>query len=156
MCSDPRCSGPIGPADRKHLELVIRRYGWACQGVLDEGPDRPGWSYTIGLSDQRHPEMIIVGMPHDVAYLIFVQVIGEARLGLREWPRKGEEIDGLACGVRRMRVVGVDPQAIRSGDWFRRARQRRAGRFSAIQLVWSEFRVQSSPQQPVLGEVWWN
>lgn len=51
MCSDPRCSAPRGPADRKHVELVIRRYGWACQGVLDDEPDRPGWSYTIGLAD---------------------------------------------------------------------------------------------------------
>lgn len=156
MCSNPRCSGSSGPADRKRLELVIRRYGWACQGVLDDGPGRPGWSYTIGLADQRHPEMLIVGLPHDVAHVIFAQVIGEARFGLREWPRPGDQLEGLVCGVHSMRVVRVEPQAIRTGDWFHRAKQRRAGRFSAIQLVWSEFRIQASAQQPILGDIWWN
>lgn len=159
MCSNPGCAGPVLPAHRKQLELIIRRHGWACQGVLDDGPGYPGWSYTIGLADQRRPEMIVIGLAHDTARAIFAQVIEEARSGLRKWPRSGDQIDGLLCGSHSMRVVRVKPDLIRGGDWFNLAKQRRAGRFSALQLVWPDrvnlFPDDGSAEQPVLGEIWW-
>lgn len=87
--------------------------------------------------------MLIVGMPHDVAHLIFAQVIGEARFGLREWPRPGDQLDGLVPGVHSMRVVRVDPQAI-GGRSLVPSRQTAPGRaILGLQLVWSEFRVQA-------------
>jgi hypothetical protein len=43
---------------------TIADHGWAVQAVLGEGVADPPYAYTIGLSTfDRHPELMIVGLP---------------------------------------------------------------------------------------------
>jgi hypothetical protein len=56
------------------VEADIERVGWSCIGVMptvDDPPDEPSFSYTIGLREQGdHPELIIAGLPYKVAHTI--------------------------------------------------------------------------------------
>jgi hypothetical protein len=48
----------------------IERYGWTGMAIFDpEGANLP-WFYTVGLTALGHPELVIHGLPHDVAHVI--------------------------------------------------------------------------------------
>jgi hypothetical protein len=48
---------PVDPIAAMAQER-IRRHGWAVQSVAHP---RAPWSYTVGLSDRGHPELVVVG-----------------------------------------------------------------------------------------------
>ncbi|MDO9405169.1 MAG: DUF4262 domain-containing protein [Polaromonas sp.] len=55
-------------------------YGWHCVNVLAEGKDSP-FSYTVGLfHTYQHPELIIFGLPSEVAH----QVLNIAAVAIRD------------------------------------------------------------------------
>ncbi|WP_033293891.1 DUF4262 domain-containing protein [Amycolatopsis jejuensis] len=62
------CEGPgrfTGPRVNEVLER-IEEYGWCVQGVL--GTDfRPPWAYTVGLTAEGLPELVITGLPPHLA-----------------------------------------------------------------------------------------
>jgi hypothetical protein len=45
----------------EHMRQLITTYGWAVQGVERDGI-HPPWAYTVGLTEQRRPELVITGM----------------------------------------------------------------------------------------------
>lgn len=58
------CNGATYEEVLDDLDHVVRRYGWAVQGV--EGP-RP-WVYTIGLTERfHHPELVLAGIDVSMA-----------------------------------------------------------------------------------------
>lgn len=53
----------------ERIEELIRKQGFAIQHVFgDWRPDIPPFSYTVGLSRQEHPELIVFGLPAEVAH----------------------------------------------------------------------------------------
>jgi hypothetical protein len=60
------------------LRNLIRKHGWAVRNVMP-GPteDEIQFSYTIGLTALDHPEVIILGMPHQSTHE-FLNLIGDA------------------------------------------------------------------------------
>jgi hypothetical protein len=67
---------PENEGDRKLLADVAT-YGWHVMNVL-EAKDSPPFSYTIGLHHSySHPELIILGLPDEVAHPT-LNIAGEA------------------------------------------------------------------------------
>ena len=55
------------------LDELIERFGWAVRHVTATPP----FSYTIGLTDLDHPEIVITGMPFEAAQA-FLNLVGES------------------------------------------------------------------------------
>jgi hypothetical protein len=59
-----QCDHP-GSTRRDYLDYMrsmITRFGWGVQGV-ERDKIHPPWSYTIGLTPRRRPELVVTGMP---------------------------------------------------------------------------------------------
>ncbi|WP_445370113.1 DUF4262 domain-containing protein (plasmid) [Methylomonas sp. HW2-6] len=57
------------PGETKLLEDV-EKFGWHCLNILAEG-ELPPYSFTVGLfHSYQHPELIIFGLPANVAHQI--------------------------------------------------------------------------------------
>lgn len=67
--------------DRKAME-TISRHGWMVQGV-GAGEDSPGFHYTVGLTLERHPEIITFGLPYQMGGTILNSVADLLRSGKR-------------------------------------------------------------------------
>lgn len=68
------------PNDHKLLDDV-REFGWHVIHVLAEGDD-PEFTYSIGASHSFDiPEMIVIGLPRDVAHSVMRIVVDLAREG---------------------------------------------------------------------------
>ncbi|GAA3572895.1 DUF4262 domain-containing protein [Amycolatopsis ultiminotia] len=71
MCEEPERSA--GQYLNEVLER-IQEYGWCVQGVLGTGA-RPPWAYTLGLTAQGLPELVVTGLaPHPAAMLLSAAV----------------------------------------------------------------------------------
>jgi hypothetical protein len=68
MTSDPQVVAWLDQEDA-HLAQVIRAHRFAVQfvGPGDE-TDEPPFGYTIGLFGLGHPELVVVGVGHDIAH----------------------------------------------------------------------------------------
>ncbi len=67
-----------GKANDPEAELLglIDRYGWAVRHVMKTpGINGPAFSYTIGLTAMGHPEVVVTGLPFDVAQS-FLNLVG--------------------------------------------------------------------------------
>ena len=53
------------------LDFAIARHGWALQ-IVEPGSNDPGWTYTIGLTDFDHPELVMVGSASDAGVALDV------------------------------------------------------------------------------------
>jgi len=62
----------------------VEKYGLAIQFAFptEEGQG-PRFAYTIGMTDIGHPELLVIGLPDELAGLVFNQVHGELRKGQR-------------------------------------------------------------------------
>ena len=68
------------PGECKILEDV-EKYGWHCVSILAEG-DLPPYAFTVGLfQSYQHPELIIFGLPANVAHYILNVAIETIRTG---------------------------------------------------------------------------
>jgi hypothetical protein len=115
----------------EELRRLIEEHGWAVRHVV--GPDPAAClSYTVGLTAHLHPEVVMTGLPHEVAHA-FLNIAG--RIVVREHGHfsPGEETTELADG-RRFPVLAVTDTsgltAVRSlyGD------------VHAVQVVWTDSR----------------
>jgi hypothetical protein len=48
------------------VETMLADHGHLIQGILTDGSSPP-WAYTVGLTGQGRPELIVTGLPHPVA-----------------------------------------------------------------------------------------
>jgi hypothetical protein len=113
------------------LDAKIARYGWAVLGVFGEH-DAPPFAYTVGLAAKGWPELIVFGLPLDVARQFLNQ------LGRRL--RDGEQLplDTAMLGVAEgfpAQLVAVPRQA---SDQYMFATRRRYPDYRALQLVWTD------------------
>lgn len=58
--------------DDAHVTAIVRQYGWYIQYVFSctiKGSDEEGppFAYTVGLFGLNHPELLILGVPPEVA-----------------------------------------------------------------------------------------
>jgi hypothetical protein len=96
------------------LDFTIARHGWALQ-IVEPGPGDPGWTYTIGLTDFGHPELVMVGLASDA---------GAVLNGLGERVRRGERFavgDSTEAAGARVVVGEVHPAQVEDGlvdSWF--------------------------------------
>ncbi len=58
LCAHP---GATERDYQEHMWSLIAMYGWAVQGVERDGI-HPPWAYTVGLTPNRRPELVITGM----------------------------------------------------------------------------------------------
>jgi uncharacterized protein DUF4262 len=67
MTTDPQTIAWLDQEDAR-LADVIRTHGWAVQYVGEgEGTDEPAFGYTVGLFGLGHPELVVVGLEHELA-----------------------------------------------------------------------------------------
>lgn len=59
----------------RQCEELIQRFGWMVQGV-GAGEGEPTFSYTVGLHQKHRPEVIVFGLPLQVAQPILNDVAG--------------------------------------------------------------------------------
>lgn len=62
----------------------VEKFGLAIQFAFptEEGQG-PRFAYTIGMTDIGHPELLVIGLPDELAGLVFNQVHDELRTGQR-------------------------------------------------------------------------
>lgn len=87
------------------LQAIIDEYGWSVQHVeAGESPDEPAFSYTIGLwKGFEHPDLIVVGLPQEIAHGVLNQVGERIRGG--EQVSLDEDLDWIGPYPIRFRQV---------------------------------------------------
>jgi hypothetical protein len=89
MCSI--CDGASHDDVLAFIHHHVRVHGWALQGVIDEPPDQPGWTYSIGLAlSFGHPELVVVGGGMEVGGSVINDLGERIRRGRRF--RVGDEV----------------------------------------------------------------
>lgn len=70
-------------AFRIKSEETIKRFGWMIQGVFPTQECRApgGYAYTIGLSDVGLPEILVFGLPQEVAGYILNDLAEKMKTG---------------------------------------------------------------------------
>lgn len=143
--------------DRKTVEndfdAMIAKYGWAVQAVF-AGDDSPAFAYTVGLSKKGLPEVIVFGLPQQVAHR-FLNDMGR-RFTNSGVPALDTDLDDVAEGYPARLVPAPRGEA----DKYMFATQRRYPDYTALQLVWTDknrrwpwdfgFEQSLVKQQPVL------
>ena len=82
-------------ADSGEIKLIadVEKFGWHCVNILAEG-EEPPYSFTVGLfHTYNYPELIIFGLPDNVAH----QILGIAADALKN----GAPID-LSCSSEEL------------------------------------------------------
>jgi hypothetical protein len=76
------CSGTEGnQVFRHYLHSVVKpkivEHGWLVQGVFptDAHAEAPGFCYTVGMTPAGLPELLLVGMPYDLAHPILTAAV---------------------------------------------------------------------------------
>lgn len=69
------------------LRTIIAEHGWAVQGV-HATETAPPFSYTVGLTDAGLPELIIIGLPTNVAGIVLNRLAKESLTEELETGRK--------------------------------------------------------------------
>ncbi len=113
----------------------IAKYGWSVQGVGAEG-DEPAFSYTVGLHHSwKHPEVIVFGLPHDVAQGV-LNTVGE-RIQRGEIFRPGVEypdvLEGFDLRLRAVSEAQSFKQHVGYALWYYQGQ-----RFDLLQLLWPD------------------
>lgn len=116
----------------RQLEELIARHGVA---VITVGParDAPSFSYTVGLSDDGLPELLVLGLPAEVAQPVLNTLA--ARLRREGALRLNEPLTDVFAGTTA--VLHEVPLA-RSAPYVRVAAHRRAGVLRVLQLIWPD------------------
>jgi hypothetical protein len=63
----------VDPID--DLRAKIETFGWAVRNVADSDPAKCV-SYTVGLTNHAHPEVVMTGLPPEVG-TAFLNIVGE-------------------------------------------------------------------------------
>lgn len=126
----PRTKGLDDP-ERKVI-ADVEQYGWHCLHVLG-GEDTPQFSYTIGLQyTWSHPELIVVGLPPDVAHGILGLMVDALKTGTPIALDRPTDalLEDLPC-------VFVPVPKERYAEWVGFARWYYEGNdFELVQIVW--------------------
>lgn len=111
------------------LRRLIAEHGWAVRHVADPDPARC-LSYTVGLTAHLHPEVVMTGLPPDVAHT-FLNHAGQIVVHEHGHFAAGEETPLLSAG-RPFPVIAVTDPSILAA-----ATELYAG-VRAVQVVWTD------------------
>jgi hypothetical protein len=75
--TDPQTTAWLDQEDT-HLAQLIRTHRWVVQYVFpchdDDEPSAPPFGYTVGLFGLGHPELVVVGLGHEVTHAMLQEV----------------------------------------------------------------------------------
>lgn len=117
----------------KHASMddMIARYGFAVQGVFGSDTS-PAFSYTVGLAAKGVPEIIVFGLPPQVAHA-FLNALGR-RFTTDGVPALDTDLHDVAEDYPA-RLVPV-PRL--EADKYMFATKHRYPDYTALQLVWTD------------------
>lgn len=110
----------------------IATHGWHCVGIHPEG-DEAGYVFTVGLFQTLgHPELVVFGLPPQIAVGIFGIVVEAARSGrpLDLAQPTDQLLEGYECRFARVPVSRY-PAFVGLGRWYYQGDD-----FPLYQLVW--------------------
>ncbi|WP_203138006.1 DUF4262 domain-containing protein [Microbacterium sp. JZ31] len=112
------------------LKVLVDRHGWAVRHVLaDATTTQAAFSYTVGLTSRGWPELVITGLPTDVAHAFIsnaVDVQTEEKCFVA-----GERISALTESGDVMFITAEDVTGMTAATAI-------VGEFRALQLVWPD------------------
>lgn len=113
------------------LRQLIAEHGWAVRHVVDPDPARC-LSYTVGLTAHLHPEVVMTGLPPQVAHT-FLNVAGHVVCRQHGHFAAGEDTPVLAEG-RAFPVIAVTDTSglVAVAELY--------GEVRAVQVVWTDSR----------------
>lgn len=110
----------------------IERVGWSAIGVFPAAGSDPTvvFTYTIGLTEMDHPELVIYGLPNETAHSLLYSAVEQVRAGVVFEPgqRYGKIIRDFEVYVRDVSDV-AEVNAARA--YYDRP-------VEALQLVWPD------------------
>ena len=89
-------------------ERIINKVGWAVMHVLptDEDPDTAtSFAYTVGLTPHGYPELLIAGLPPDLAHRLLNDLAGRSYDKAERFSH-GQRISDLIVGYDAIIVEG--------------------------------------------------
>jgi hypothetical protein len=118
-----------------HCERVIESVGWIVQSAEGRASDF-GWCHTVGLARLGHPELVIAGLPAEIATELLNTVASDVVAATKSLSA-GDELGDVA--PMPLRVVAIDPAYL--DERFAVARDIEEDEFAehgAFQLVWPD------------------
>jgi hypothetical protein len=99
---------PISPLNQavrvalyvKDCKETIARHGWMVQGVFAD-ETQPGFAYTVGLTAEARSELLIAGLPHDIAATLL-------NTAAEQHKREAFQVGGTVTGVASIDFRVVD------------------------------------------------
>lgn len=114
------------------VQSAIDAHGWAVQGVFPSTDDDGApFAYTVGMTARSLPELLIYGLPSQVATLV-LNAAG-ARMGEDGPPQDGQRLSGLIANYDLAVVNAVHTRDLAMARRFYGNDQVRA-----VQLVWPD------------------
>lgn len=119
----------MSPAIHNYLARcrdLIRRHGYMVQPVISDG-FTPNWSYTVGLSKSMSFDLVVFGLPADVASALLnplVKRLQEAPIDdfepitkLANFPMRLVPHEGPVTELRVANGLGLTPDKVRFLQW---------------------------------------
>lgn len=113
------------------LRQLIAEHGWAVRHVVSGDPAQC-FSYTVGLTAHLHPEVVMTGLPHQVAHA-FLNLAGQVVVREHGHFAPGEETTALADGMSFPVIAVTDTAGLT-------AVAELYGDVRAVQIVWTDSR----------------
>lgn len=110
---------------------IIAEHGWMIQGV-GGGPDSPTFSYTIGLTEFGHPELLMVGLDPRTAQSL-LNTMGATVKNLGRAYSPGDRVAEVIAGFDVLLRGPIDPvkaQLIQALNMY--------GEIDALQVLWPD------------------
>jgi hypothetical protein len=117
-----------------HQDLAIATIGWAVTAVIPDGPGQAPYAYTIGLTELGAAELVITGLPHDIAHVLLNDAAQRVRDNGVRW-RHQQQIDDLLAGYAAIIIDGTAHDLIIPGTADARYG---AARVRLQQIVWPD------------------
>jgi hypothetical protein len=133
--ADTEASWSITDRSEEFIRRCIEEVGWSIEGIPadDEGP---AFAYTIGLKHSfEHPELIVFGLPPEVAQSILNEVGQRISNGERFDLDKpyGELLENHPVRFRKVRAEASFREFVGYALWFYRGQN-----FELLQLLWPD------------------
>lgn len=111
---------------------TIDRYGWAVTAVDGDRLHAP-FAYTIGLTEQGVPELVITGLPQDGAYAVLQDVVQHCLAEERLVPGTQPRLEGIEMGLEVVEMPHPGAHLFDAVSLYGKETR-------ALQLVWQDAR----------------
>jgi Domain of unknown function (DUF4262) len=108
------CDGWSADEVNADLRDKIVWFGWTMIGV-DDSPAGQSWTYTIGLADHDHPELVVAGVSIDRAMVVLTDLATRVIEGERLDADPVTDLDDQRAVLRDVHPTHVDRGLV--GAW---------------------------------------